>query len=100
MEIDRALIDQIANLTRLGLTDDEAAGLQSHLQRMLDHVEKLSEIDTSDVDPSAGPGTSTGHSVFRADEPKPSLPLADALANAPEMADDGFKVPRVIGAGS
>jgi aspartyl-tRNA(Asn)/glutamyl-tRNA(Gln) amidotransferase subunit C len=89
--IDRAQVLHVARLARLDLSDDEVATMARELSAVLDHIEKIGELDLDDVQP-------TSHVVdvvnaLRADEPRPSLPREVALSQAPEVVDDGFGVP-------
>ncbi|HST43547.1 MAG TPA: Asp-tRNA(Asn)/Glu-tRNA(Gln) amidotransferase subunit GatC [Conexibacter sp.] len=95
--IDRAQVLHVAKLARLDLTDDEVGAMTRELSAVLDHIEKIGELQLDDV-----PATSHVIDVvnaLRPDEPRPSLPREQALANAPEVVDDGFGVPSP-GAGS
>ncbi len=89
--IDRQLILHVARLARLELSDEETERMSEELSKVLGHIEKLSELDLSEVPP-------TSHVVevevaLRADEPHRSLPQEVALASAPDVADGGFRVP-------
>lgn len=89
--IDRAQVLHVARLARLELTDDEVGTMSRELSAVLDHIEKIGELQLDDV-----PATSHVIDVvnaLRPDEPIPSLPREQALANAPEVVDDGFGVP-------
>ncbi|MDO8185742.1 Asp-tRNA(Asn)/Glu-tRNA(Gln) amidotransferase subunit GatC [Conexibacter sp. JD483] len=89
--IDRAQVLHVARLARLELTDDEVGTMSRELSAVLDHIEKIGELQLDDV-----PATSHVIDVvnaLRPDEPVPSLPREQALANAPEVVDDGFGVP-------
>jgi aspartyl-tRNA(Asn)/glutamyl-tRNA(Gln) amidotransferase subunit C len=91
VEID---IEHVARLARLELTDDEKARLRDQLGVILEHAAKVGEVATSDVPPTAY--AIPRSNVLRPDEPVPSLPLEDVLANAPDVESDRFKVPRVV----
>ncbi len=89
--IDREQVLHVAALARLELSDGEVGRMASELSGILDHIEKISELDLEDVVP-------TSHvvgveNVLRPDEPRPSLPRDVALAQAPAVVDDGFEVP-------
>jgi aspartyl-tRNA(Asn)/glutamyl-tRNA(Gln) amidotransferase subunit C len=89
--IDRAEVLHVARLARLALTDDEVDRMTRELSAVLDHIEKISELDLEGVEP-------TSHVVevpdaLRTDEPRPSLPRDQALASAPAVAGEGFEVP-------
>jgi aspartyl-tRNA(Asn)/glutamyl-tRNA(Gln) amidotransferase subunit C len=89
--LSRDQVLHVARLARLELTDDEIERYSGELSKVLDYIEKISELDLSGVEP-------TSHVVevenaLRADEPRPSLPVDVALANAPDPALGGFRVP-------
>lgn len=90
--IDREQVLHVARLARLRLTDEEIERMTGELSSILDHIEKIGELD--DLDGVAP----TSHVValenaLRPDEPRPSLPREAALAAAPDPADGGFRVP-------
>ena len=90
-------VERIAALAHLELTDEEKPLFTRQLADILDYAEQLQAVDTTGVPATAHVNAATG--AERADEPRPSLPVADALANAPDAAPDAglFRVPRVIG---
>jgi aspartyl-tRNA(Asn)/glutamyl-tRNA(Gln) amidotransferase subunit C len=81
----------VARLARLELTDDEVARFTEQLSAILEAVAKVSELDLSDVEPTAHPLDVVN--VWAADDPATSLPVEESLANAPEAHDGFFKVP-------
>jgi aspartyl-tRNA(Asn)/glutamyl-tRNA(Gln) amidotransferase subunit C len=90
-------VERIASLAYLELTDEEKHLFTRQLAEILAYAEQVQALDTSGV-------PATAHVLAqprgeREDTPRPSLPVADALANAPEAETDAglFKVPRVIG---
>jgi aspartyl-tRNA(Asn)/glutamyl-tRNA(Gln) amidotransferase subunit C len=89
--LDRAQVLHVARLARLRLDDEELERLAAELSHVLDHIEKIRELDLSGVAP-------TSHVVdlpapLWADEPRPSLDREVVLASAPEPVDGGFGVP-------
>ena len=92
--IDHDQVRNVAKLARLDLTEDEVGKFSTELSAILGYIEKLGELDTENVDPLAH--CLPVHNVFRDDTPKPSLDVEKALANAPQRADDYFKVPKVL----
>jgi aspartyl-tRNA(Asn)/glutamyl-tRNA(Gln) amidotransferase subunit C len=84
----------VAQLARLHFRDDEREKLRHQLDPILDYVGQLAKADIAQVEPLAHPLDL--HSVFRCDEPAPSPPTRDALANAPDHRDDFFIVPAVF----
>lgn len=89
--IEREEVLHIAALARLRLSEDEVAAMARDLDRVLDHVATISELDLEGVPPTSHVVEVAG--ALRADEPRPSLPRETALAQAPAVADDGFAVP-------
>jgi aspartyl-tRNA(Asn)/glutamyl-tRNA(Gln) amidotransferase subunit C len=86
-------VRHVANLARLGLTDDEIAKMGKQLDAILDSIEKIRELDLADVSPTANPLNLSN--VLRPDEPRPELSQEEALAPAPERVDELFAVPRI-----
>jgi aspartyl-tRNA(Asn)/glutamyl-tRNA(Gln) amidotransferase subunit C len=91
MAITRAQVLHVARLARLDLSEAEVARLQLELSAILDAVSKVSELDLDDVPPTSHPLELVN--VLRPDEPRPSLPLEDVFANAPQREGDMFRVP-------
>jgi aspartyl-tRNA(Asn)/glutamyl-tRNA(Gln) amidotransferase subunit C len=83
----------VARLARLRLEPDEAERMTGELVKILEHIDKMSELDTADVPPTAH--VLDVVNVQRADKVRPSLDRVDALKNAPAVADDSFRVPRM-----
>ncbi|BBL78254.1 aspartyl/glutamyl-tRNA(Asn/Gln) amidotransferase subunit C [Rubrobacter xylanophilus] len=86
-------VRHVAELARLGLTDEEVARMGGQLGAILDSIEKIRELDLEGVPPTANPLNLTN--VLRPDEPRESLPREEALAAAPEAEDGMFAVPRI-----
>ena len=86
-------VRHVANLARLGLTDEEVAKMGEQLGAILDSIERIQELDLKDVPPTANPLNLTN--VFRPDEPRGELPREEALSPAPEPIDGLFAVPRI-----
>jgi aspartyl-tRNA(Asn)/glutamyl-tRNA(Gln) amidotransferase subunit C len=89
--IDRAQVLHVARLARLRLEEDEIGRMSSELSSVLDHIEKISQLDLEGVEP-------TSHvieleNVMRADEPRESWPRERILEGAPDVAQGGFRVP-------
>lgn len=90
MKISRAEVEHIADLARLELGEEEIEQLQKDLSQILEYVELLNELDTSDVLP-------TSHVVVKGDvlyedKARHSLPRDDILANAPHAQEGFFRV--------
>jgi aspartyl-tRNA(Asn)/glutamyl-tRNA(Gln) amidotransferase subunit C len=89
--LDRAQVLHVAALARLELSEEEVERMAAELSHVLDHIEKISELDLEGVPP-------TSHVVdvvnaLRADEPVPSFPAEVILEAAPEPLHGGFGVP-------
>ncbi len=89
--IERDEVLHVARLARLALDEGEIEPMARELSAVLDHVAKIGELDLDDVPPTSHVVEVTGG--LRADEPRPSLPREVALAQAPEVSDEGFLVP-------
>ena len=89
--IDREQVLHVARLARLRLTEDEIERMTGELSTVLDHIEKIGELDLDGVEP-------TSHvveleNVLRPDEPRPSWPREQMLEVAPDAGEGGFRVP-------
>lgn len=84
----------VAHLARIALSEEEQRKLGDQLAQILNYVEKLKELDVTGVEPTAHPVPLAN--VARADEPRASLPAAEALRNAPAQANDLFLVPKIV----
>ena len=93
MAISREDVLHVARLARLEIPEEEVALVQEQLSAILEAVGKVGELDLADIPPTSHPLDVVN--AWAEDEPRPSLPLADALANAPDPADRAFRVPSV-----
>jgi aspartyl-tRNA(Asn)/glutamyl-tRNA(Gln) amidotransferase subunit C len=82
---------KVARLARLELSDDDVTRFQEQLSAILDAVSKVSELDLSDVPPTAHPLEI--QNAWAEDEVVPSLAHDDVFANAPDRDGDLFRVP-------
>jgi len=94
MKISREEVEHVARLARLTLQPTELDALTGQMDAILGYVEKLNELETGDIVPTA-------HAVpmensFREDVVRPSIGVEKALQNAPETDGSCFKVPKVI----
>ena len=89
--IDREQVLHVGRLARLRLTDDEVEKMSGELSAILEHVERVSELDLADVEPTSH--VVDVENVLRPDEPRPCLPRERALRGAPDVAEGGFRVP-------
>lgn len=94
MKISRADVEHVAHLARLHLSESELSVMTEQLDQILAYVQKLQELDTTDL-----PSTTHAISVcnaFREDRVQPSLPQKLALACSPKHNEEMFQVPRII----
>lgn len=89
--IERKQVLHVAKLARLRLSEDEVERMAGELSGILEHVDRIAELELDDVAP-------TSHvveleNVLRADEPRPSWPREDVLEQAPDPVDGAFRVP-------
>ncbi len=97
MKITEKEVRYVAGLSNLQLTDAEVGKLQADLNGILEHMDKLKEIDTTGVEPMAQVLFDAGETAtLRADVPVPPLGNQAALANAPQPGAGYFKVPQII----
>ena len=94
MEVNDALVDKLAHLSRLHFTETEKEEIRKDLQRMIAFVDKLNELDLDGVGPMLF--MSEEVNVLREDEIKGSISREEALKNAPLHDEQFFKVPKVI----
>ena len=94
MEVNDLMVDKLANLARLQFNDTEKESIKTDLQRMIQFVEKLNELDTTGVEPLLH--MSEQVNILRDDEVKGSISKAAGLQNAPVQDGEFFKVPKVI----
>jgi aspartyl-tRNA(Asn)/glutamyl-tRNA(Gln) amidotransferase subunit C len=94
MEVNDELVDKITNLARLHFTDAEKGVIKKDLQRMIQFVEKLDELDTIGVEPLLH--MTDNINLLRDDEVKGSISREEGLKNAPLHDEQFFKVPKVI----
>ena len=87
-------VDKLATLSRLEFDGKDKEEIRGDLNRMLDFVGKLNELDTSGVEPLIY--MNDEKNVLRADEVKQTITQKEALGNAPKKDSDYFKVPKVV----
>ena len=92
--IDRETVKRVAQLARLGMSDEEINVLQGQLSVILENIAKLQEVDVSGVSPTAH--ASRLSNIMRDDIPQPSYPPEVLLANAPDQEDNCLKVNAVL----
>lgn len=88
------MVDKLAQLARLKFAQEEKAAIKNDLQRMIDFVHKMDEVDTGHVEPLLHIGTSKN--VLRPDKAGGMLTTEEAMKNAAVNDGTFFKVPKVI----
>jgi aspartyl-tRNA(Asn)/glutamyl-tRNA(Gln) amidotransferase subunit C len=94
MSLSKAEVEHVARLARLELSDAEKEEFTGQLNGILHFVEKLNQLETGSVEPTAH--AIPVNNVFRPDRIMPSIDPELALANAPDRLDNFFKVPKVL----
>lgn len=94
MEVNEALVDKLAHLSKLSFTEQEKKDISKDLQKMIGFVDKLNELDLQDIEPLMH--MSEEINVLRDDEIKGSVSREEALKNAPDTDGQFFLVPKVI----
>lgn len=87
-------VKHIANLAKLNFNEDQITKLQKDLNKVLDYIDKLNELDLSDVEPLEN--INETENIFKRDEETKWLSTEEALRNAPQRTSNFFKVPKVI----
>jgi aspartyl-tRNA(Asn)/glutamyl-tRNA(Gln) amidotransferase subunit C len=93
MALTRSQVEHVAKLARLSLSESETQEFTEQISRILEHVESLDRLDTTEVLPTYH--AVALHNVLRADKPHQSLDRAKVLSQAPDAEDGCFKVPKI-----
>ncbi len=88
------IVEYVAKLARINITDAQKAKLDGQLSNILEYVDKLSEVNVDGITPLRSPHAEGN--VFRQDEAIKSPEREDILNNSPAREEDYFKVPKVI----
>ncbi len=94
MKISLEKVEKVAELARIALSDEEKESLSQDLSNILDYAEKINELDTSNVEPTAH--ILDIQNVFRQDEVGQSMPVDDIIKLAPKSDGNFIVVPKVI----
>ncbi|MDP9189499.1 MAG: Asp-tRNA(Asn)/Glu-tRNA(Gln) amidotransferase subunit GatC [Actinomycetota bacterium] len=89
--IDRDQVLHVARLARLRLSDEEVERMSGELSGILEHVERIAELDLDGVEPTTH--VIELENVLRPDQPRPSWPREAMLERAPDPADGAYRVP-------
>ncbi|HDQ45965.1 MAG TPA: Asp-tRNA(Asn)/Glu-tRNA(Gln) amidotransferase subunit GatC [bacterium] len=87
-------VEKVAALARLRLTDSEKESFRSQLDQMVSYVERLNDLDTTEIEPTFS--VQDAGATLRGDEIRPSLPQETALMNAPSHSHGYFRVPKMM----
>ncbi len=93
-EISPEEVRHVADLARLALSPEELARVGRELNRILVYFQELQELNTDDVEITSH--AVAMENVYREDSSRPSLPVEEVIANAPDSADVFFRVPRIV----
>ncbi len=94
MKISTEQVEYVAKLARLNLNEEEKAKLTKDMENIINFADKLNELDTNGVEPTAL--VIPIQNVFREDIAKDSYDREKILANAPSQEDGCFKVPKIV----
>lgn len=92
--ITKAAVEHVALLARLELTEEETEMYTQQLNQILDYAERLNQLDTTNVSPTAH--VLPIQNVFREDKSEQVMTNDEALANAPTKEDGFFRVPKIV----
>ncbi|MBA63635.1 MAG: Asp-tRNA(Asn)/Glu-tRNA(Gln) amidotransferase GatCAB subunit C [Planctomycetaceae bacterium] len=95
MSLTRQDVEKVALLAKLKFDDDQLDRMTDHMIQIVEYVEKLSELNTQDVEPMAH--ALDIYNALAEDEPRPGLTREAALGNAPKSDEEYFRVPAVLG---
>ncbi|MFQ5857220.1 MAG: Asp-tRNA(Asn)/Glu-tRNA(Gln) amidotransferase subunit GatC [Anaerolineae bacterium] len=94
MALTREDVAHVAELAKLGLTEEELERFREQLSAILEYAERLQELDTAAIPPTAS--VLDLQNVMRPDRVRPSMPREDVLANAPDQEAGQFRVRAVL----
>lgn len=94
MSIDKKVVEHVALLARLQLSEEEKEQYTDQLNAILGYMEKLNKLDTTQVPPTAH--VLPLKNVYREDIARPSMDREKVVANAPQEEDGQFKVPKIV----
>jgi aspartyl-tRNA(Asn)/glutamyl-tRNA(Gln) amidotransferase subunit C len=98
LSITRSEVLKIADLAKLHFGEEELESFIGQFQKILDYVEQLKQVNVDDVEPTSHVSLTADFEkhIFREDEIRPSLPVEESLANAPDPGSGHFRVPKVL----
>lgn len=92
--IDKNIVEYVANLARIGIKEDQKQALAGELSKILEYIDKLKELDVSNVESTRG--ASLEQNIFRDDKVEENSFRDAILKNAPASEDGHFKIPKVL----
>lgn len=95
MSVNKTEVERIAELAKLNFNEEELEDLTFQLNKILEYMDKLNELDTRNVEPLSHPIES--YNAMREDKTKPSINREDGMKNSPDNDGVFFRVPKVIG---
>ena len=93
-DVAREVVEHVSTLARLALSSEEIDRLQHEMGRILEHADKLQAVNTDEIQGTSHVIPMTN--VYREDQVGESLTPEEVVGNAPDSADDFFKVPRIV----
>ena len=98
MSLSREDAAKIAGLARLHFSEEDLDAFTPQFQRILEYVEQLKEVDVETIEPTSHVSLAADYEkyIFREDAVKPSLPVDESLASAPDPKAGHFRVPKVL----
>lgn len=94
MEINKEIIDKLADLAKLDFTEIEKINLQKDMSQIISFFEKMNEVNTDNIEPLIF--MNNHENILRVDEPKHTITHQEALLNAPDKDSDYFRVPKFL----
>lgn len=94
MKVTEDIVDHIAHLSRLEFEGESKVAIMEDMNRIVNFMEKLQEVDTENVEPLIFMTKEINH--LRSDEPKVTVTQKEALKNAPKADSDYFRIPKVL----
>ncbi|WP_462252719.1 Asp-tRNA(Asn)/Glu-tRNA(Gln) amidotransferase subunit GatC [Ekhidna sp.] len=94
MKITKEIVQKTAHLARLSFEEEKEEQMIEDLQKMVDWIDKLKEVNTDNVEPLIS--MSSEQNKFREDDTTENLPRESSLKNAPKQDSEYFRVPKVI----
>ncbi len=95
MKLDKNTVKRIADLSKLEFTSDETTAILKDMNQMLEFIDQLKELDTTNIDPLIH--MTEDENILREDDAITGASQQEALKNAPSKDSTYFKIPKVLG---